>query len=50
VTPQVAAWRLQSEPWTFVIDRNGVVRTRFEGAMSAGELQRAVAEVAGQSS
>ena len=50
VTPQVAAWRLQSEPWTFVIDRNGVVRTRFEGAMSAGELQRAVAEVAGSSS
>ena len=38
VTPQVAAWRLQSEPWTFVIDRNGVVRTRFEGALSAGEL------------
>ncbi len=50
VTPQVAAWHLQSEPWTFVIDRDGVVRTRFEGAMSPGELHRAVARVAGQSS
>ena len=48
--PQVAAWRLPSEPWIFVIDRNGGVRTRIEGAISAGELQRAVAEVAGSSS
>jgi len=46
VRPQVAAWRLQSEPWTFVIDRSGRVATRFEGAFSAGELQRALAKVA----
>lgn len=45
--PQPAAYRLASEPWTFVIDRNGVVRTRFEGAFSAGELKRAVAQVNG---
>ena len=43
--PQVAAWRLQTEPWTFVIDRNGRSSQRFEGAFSAGELQRAVAKV-----
>jgi hypothetical protein len=42
---QVADWRLPSEPWTFVIDRSGKVSTRFEGAFSAGELQRAVAKV-----
>jgi hypothetical protein len=47
VRPQVAAWRLQSEPWTFVIDRSGKISERFEGAFSAGELQRAVAKVAG---
>jgi hypothetical protein len=47
VRPQVAAWRLRSEPWTFVIDRSGVVAARFEGAMSAGELERAVAKVSG---
>jgi hypothetical protein len=44
--PQVTAWGLQSEPWTFVIDRHGKVSTRFEGAFSVGELQRAVAKVA----
>jgi hypothetical protein len=43
--PQVTQWRLRSEPWTFVIDRKGRISTRFEGAFSAGELQRAVAKV-----
>jgi hypothetical protein len=47
---QVTAWRLRTEPWTFVIDRTGKVSTRFEGAFSAGELQRAVAKVAGNRS
>ena len=46
VRSQVAAWRLASEPWTFVIDRGGKVTARFEGAFSAGELQRAVDKVA----
>jgi hypothetical protein len=46
VRAQVAAWRLPSEPWTFVIDKRGKISTRFEGAFSAGELQRAVAKVA----
>jgi hypothetical protein len=44
---QVAAWHLPTEPWTFVIDRNGIVRARFEGALSVGELERAVARVTG---
>jgi hypothetical protein len=43
--PQVVAWGLRSEPWTFVIDRRGRIADRFEGAFSAGELQRAVAGV-----
>jgi hypothetical protein len=41
----VAAWRLRTEPWTFVIDRSGRIAARFEGAFSAGELERAVAKV-----
>ncbi len=45
VRPQLVAWRLATEPWTFVIDRDGIVRSRFEGALSVGELQRAVAAV-----
>ncbi|HEU4976954.1 MAG TPA: hypothetical protein VFT50_17830 [Baekduia sp.] len=45
--PQLIPYHLQSEPWTFVIDRNGVVSTRFEGAFSVDELQRAVDKVTG---
>jgi hypothetical protein len=41
----VAAWRLHTEPWTFVIDRSGRIAARFEGPFSAGELERAVAKV-----
>jgi len=43
--PQVQAWNLPTEPWTFVIDKKGRVSTRFEGAFSVGELQRAIAKV-----
>jgi hypothetical protein len=40
--PQVAAYRLPSEPWVFTIDRNGRVAARIEGAFSARELEAAV--------
>jgi hypothetical protein len=42
VRPQVARWRLPTEPWAFVIDRKGRIAARFEGVFSAGELARAV--------
>ena len=45
VRKQVAAWRLATEPWAFVIDRRGRVAARFEGVFSTGELARAVARV-----
>jgi hypothetical protein len=41
----VAQWRLPTEPFTFVVDSKGVVRTKLEGAFSMGELERAVAAV-----
>jgi hypothetical protein len=40
--PQVAAWRLPSEPWVFTIDSNGRVADRLEGAFSAAELETAI--------
>jgi hypothetical protein len=40
--PQVRAWRLPSEPWTFMIDRQGNVVASFEGAASVAELQRGI--------
>jgi hypothetical protein len=43
--PQLVTYHLRTEPWTFVIDRKGVVSTRFEGAFSPGELERAVQKV-----
>ncbi|MEY2440968.1 MAG: hypothetical protein QOJ46_394 [bacterium] len=45
VRPQVATWRLATEPWAFVIDRHGRISTRFEGVFSTGELARAVERV-----
>lgn len=42
--PQVRAYRLESEPWLFVIDRHGIIRTRIEGAWGIPELERAVRE------
>jgi hypothetical protein len=47
VRPQMRAYRLPSEPWLFVIDREGVVRTAIEGAFSVEELTEAVRQVAG---
>lgn len=38
----VREWKLPSEPWVFVVDRGGVVRDRFEGAVSVRELEIAV--------
>jgi hypothetical protein len=43
----VREWRLPKEPFTFVVDRRGVVRAKFEGAFSARELTAAVQAVAG---
>lgn len=41
----VKQWRLPTEPFTFVVDRTGVIRTKLEGAYSVAELKRAVAAV-----
>jgi hypothetical protein len=46
--PQVGAWGLPTEPWTFVIDAKGKIVQRFEGAVSVRELQAAVDKVTQQ--
>lgn len=45
VRPQVRAFHLPSEPWLFVIDRDGTIRTALEGAFGVERLTRAVEEV-----
>jgi hypothetical protein len=36
-------WGLRTEPWTFVVGRNGRIVQRFEGVVSVHELEAAVA-------
>jgi hypothetical protein len=35
-------WGLQSEPWTFLVGRDGRIKGKFEGSVSAGELEAAI--------
>jgi len=44
LAPAVTEWGLPSEPWVFVVDAAGVVRARFEGVITPGELSAALRE------
>ena len=44
--PQMTAYDLTTEPWCFVIDRNGKVSTVLQGPFSVQELESAVQKVA----
>jgi len=41
-------WGLRTEPWTYVVGRNGRIVERFEGVVSVHELEQAVDAVAGR--
>lgn len=45
VVDAVEAWGLPSEPWVFVVDRDGVITAKFEGIVSADEIEAAVKEL-----
>lgn len=45
--PQLRAFHLPTEPWAFVIDRNGRIAARFEGAFGADELTEAIEKAVG---
>lgn len=45
IRPQLGAYGLESEPWTFLIDRDGVVRDRIEGAYGVSELEQALKKI-----
>lgn len=47
IAPTVTEWRLQSEPWIFLIDANGIIRARFEGPTASDELAAAVNQLLG---
>ena len=48
VRPQVRAFQLPSEPWLFVIDRQGTIQTAVEGAFGVERLTQAVERVTGR--
>lgn len=35
-------WKLETEPWTFLVDRRGRIVERYEGVVSVNELEQAV--------
>jgi len=45
IRPQLRAFGLQTEPWTFLIDENGIVRDRIEGAYGVFELEQALRKI-----
>ena len=38
----VEEWRLESEPWVFVVDGEGIIRAKFEGLVTVKELESAL--------
>jgi hypothetical protein len=47
VRPQLKDYGLQTEPWLFVMNADGEVSTRIEGAFSVDELRAAVEQASG---
>jgi hypothetical protein len=45
IRPQLRAFGLETEPWTFLIDSGGVVRDRIEGAYGVSELEQAMNKI-----
>jgi hypothetical protein len=42
IRPQLRAYGLPTEPWTFLVDRRGIIRDRIEGAFGVSELEAAM--------
>ncbi len=47
ISPTAEEWGLPSEPWTFVVDGDGVIRAKFEAFTTQDELEAALQDVAG---
>jgi hypothetical protein len=42
----MAEWKLQTEPWTFLVDGNGIIQARYEGGITFSELEPALTQLA----
>ena len=45
VFPTIEEWRLITEPWIFVVDGQGIIRAKFEGLVTARELESALQQI-----
>jgi len=45
IRPQLAAFGLQTEPWIYLINKDGTIQQRIEGAIGVEELKAAVEEL-----
>ena len=45
ISPTAEEWGLPSEPWTFIVDGDGVIRAKFEAFTTRDELGAALADV-----
>jgi hypothetical protein len=45
VFPTVEEWRLETEPWIFVVDGQGVIRAKFEGLVTVQEIESVLQQV-----
>jgi hypothetical protein len=45
IRPQLKAFHLETEPWTFLIDSKGIIRDRIEGAYGVSELEEAMRRI-----
>jgi hypothetical protein len=45
IRPQLEAFNLETEPWTFLVDRKGIIRDRIEGAYGVPELEQAMGTI-----
>ena len=45
LVPAVEEWGLPTEPWTFIIDSQGLVRAKFEQFTTASEIESKLREI-----
>jgi len=45
VFPTVDEWHLETEPWIFVVDGQGIIRAKFEGLVTVQELENALQQL-----
>jgi hypothetical protein len=43
--PTVEEWRLDTEPWIFVVDGKGIIRAKFEGLVTVQEIESTLQQI-----